>query len=419
MKRLLFTALAAIFACPARAQTFPAPVVPLIGCSPMGACAGPVSSTNPMPVSGGFQPASVGTPIAVTTSGAMGTLPSGTVVIASNVGANTAYCALGASSSMAQQPIPAGAWFAFTVSSVTQLTCLTSTGTTTVNMVGGAGLPTGGAGGAASVPTGSVGSPNASVVTVQGISGGTGVPVTGNFWQTTQPVSLASLPALAAGSATIGNVDQTAATAGFSKITDGTNTAAVKAASTAPAATDPAEVVTESPNSPLAPFAGAPTSSLARASNTTTYTTGTGWNNATSGASGYFTFSSACRVNGGQVLIPQIDIWSSANPTAKLAGVLYLFDAPIGTLVNDNATFTLAPSDFANLTGNQQGFPFALLNNQTSGASNSGVSLTGDTYHAQCASGATTIYGMVEVFNAYVPASAEVLHVTLHTLGAN
>jgi hypothetical protein len=37
---------------------------------------------------------------------------------------------------------------------------------------------------------------------------------------------------------------------GFQRITDGTNTAAVKAASTAPAATDPALVVTVSPNSP-------------------------------------------------------------------------------------------------------------------------------------------------------------------------
>ena len=34
------------------------------------------------------------------------------------------------------------------------------------------------------------------VLTVQGVSGGTSVPVTGNFWQSTQPVSISSLPAL-------------------------------------------------------------------------------------------------------------------------------------------------------------------------------------------------------------------------------
>jgi hypothetical protein len=43
-------------------------------------------------------------------------------------------------------------------------------------------------------------------------------------------------------------VDNTAANAWFSKVTDGTNTAAVKAASTAPVAADPAVVVSVSPN---------------------------------------------------------------------------------------------------------------------------------------------------------------------------
>jgi hypothetical protein len=45
------------------------------------------------------------------------------------------------------------------------------------------------------------------------------------------------------------SVNQTIGVAGFEKITDGTNTAAVKPASTTPAATDPALVVTLSPNS--------------------------------------------------------------------------------------------------------------------------------------------------------------------------
>lgn len=90
-----------------------------------------------------------GTPISVTTGGVTGTLPSGTVVVASNVGTtNTAYCKLGASASTSDQPIaPNGGWFSFTVGANTQLTCITSTSTTTVNMVGGSGLPTGTGGG--------------------------------------------------------------------------------------------------------------------------------------------------------------------------------------------------------------------------------------------------------------------------------
>jgi len=123
---------------------------------------------------------------------------------------------------------------------------------------------------------GTAGTPSAQVQSVQGVAGGTAVPV-----------SAASLP-LPTGAAleSGGNLAATAAVAGttsgaavvtdangtlqqylrglvkifaaaivggagslFSKITDGTNTAAVKAASTAPVATDPALVVAISPNS--------------------------------------------------------------------------------------------------------------------------------------------------------------------------
>ena len=125
----------------------------------------------------GFQPASVGTPISVTTAGVTGTLPAGAVVVATNVGANGAYCALGASSTTAQQYLgPSGGWFSFTVGSATQLTCITSTSTTTVNMVGGSGLASGVAGaGAATIGgtvsvqgTGTAGSAAGGILTVQG-----------------------------------------------------------------------------------------------------------------------------------------------------------------------------------------------------------------------------------------------------------
>src|SRR6185436_14012124 len=93
-----------------------------------------------------------GTPISVTTGGVTGTLPSGAVVVASNVGTtNIAYCKLGASATTSDIPLaPNGGWFAFTVGASTQLTCITSTSTTTVNMVGGSGLPTGSGGGGGS-----------------------------------------------------------------------------------------------------------------------------------------------------------------------------------------------------------------------------------------------------------------------------
>lgn len=114
----------------------------------------------------GFAPATTGTPISVTTGGVTGTLPAGSVVIATNVGTtNAAYCKLGASATTSDQYIaPNGGWFAFTVGAATQLTCITSTSTTTVNMVGGAGLATGtgggggGSGGAVTMASGAVAS---------------------------------------------------------------------------------------------------------------------------------------------------------------------------------------------------------------------------------------------------------------------
>jgi hypothetical protein len=100
---------------------------------------------------------STGTPISVSTVSATGTLPSGTVVVASNVGAtNGAYCKLGASATTSDQLIPPNSWFAFTVGVNTQLSCITSTSTTTVNMVGGSGIATGSGGGGGGGGGGSV-----------------------------------------------------------------------------------------------------------------------------------------------------------------------------------------------------------------------------------------------------------------------
>lgn len=164
-------------------------------------------------------------------------------------------------------------------------------------------------------------------------------------------------------------------------------------------------------------FGGYVTAQITRSGNTTTYTANTGWNN---GTPTFFSFPGVCRANGGTFLIPEIDIWSSANPTLKLTGVLWLFAGVPGTNVSDNATFTIAAADYANVTGNFGGFAFSLGNGQiNTGAANSGVSLTGTTYGGHCPAGSTTLTGMVEVTNAYVPANGEILHVGLVSLGTN
>jgi hypothetical protein len=95
-----------------------------------------------------FVPAAYGTPISVTTASSTATLPTGAVVVASNAGTtNVAYCALGATASTTDVPIQPGSWFAFSTIGNTQISCITSTGTTTVNTVGGSGVPVGAGGG--------------------------------------------------------------------------------------------------------------------------------------------------------------------------------------------------------------------------------------------------------------------------------
>ncbi len=134
----------------------------------------------------GFTPTPAYSQLTVGASSARVALPSGTVVIVYNTGSNAAFVQLGDSSvvaTSANDVIQPGSWMAFTVGSATYLAALETAGATALNISGGSGLPTGagggsgGGGGGGSVPTGSAGSPNASVVTVQGVGGGTDLPV--------------------------------------------------------------------------------------------------------------------------------------------------------------------------------------------------------------------------------------------------
>jgi hypothetical protein len=145
----------------------------------------------------GFNPTTTGTPISVTTGGDTGNLPAGAVVVAFNVGTtNTAYCKLGAAATVNDIPLVAGGgWFAFTVGAETQLTCITSTSTTTVNMIGGTGLATGAVGGGGGGSGGTVdqGTGGVSAWLVTG-TGGT-FPATQSGTWTVQPGNTANTTA--------------------------------------------------------------------------------------------------------------------------------------------------------------------------------------------------------------------------------
>jgi fibronectin-binding autotransporter adhesin len=172
-------------------------------CNPSNALA--VTASVSASISGFPTIQSTGTPLAVTSVSGTAALPSGAVVVASNVGAtNGAYCKLGASATTSDQLIPPNSWFAFTVGANTQLSCITSTSTTTVNLVGGSGLPTGsGGGGGGSGGGGVVTQPTASLLNATVV--GTGTFATqaaqSGTWNITNVSGTVSLPTGASTSA--------------------------------------------------------------------------------------------------------------------------------------------------------------------------------------------------------------------------
>lgn len=111
----------------------------------------PVTADNPLHIAGsfsatisGFAPnGNAGTPIAVTGTTSATVLPAGEVVVFSNVGSVTAFLKLGDSGVSVDNtglPIFASGQFALTVGVNTYAAAITSSGTTTINMTGGAGL---------------------------------------------------------------------------------------------------------------------------------------------------------------------------------------------------------------------------------------------------------------------------------------
>jgi hypothetical protein len=129
------------------------------------------------------------------------------------------------------------------------------------------GVPTAGTGTVSTLDkfNGTAGSSTTQVLTVQGVTSGTAMPV-----------SLASVPSHAVTNAGTFAVQATLAAEttkviGVVHVGDGTSSAAVKAASTAPAATDPALVVAISPNSVNANGRALPASSAPVVLNSMTY----------------------------------------------------------------------------------------------------------------------------------------------------
>jgi hypothetical protein len=206
MKRILpgaAMAAALLSGIPAFGQTYQdsgGTIVP--GMVPIQPGVGPLfTPSNPGKISGsfsaslsGFQPTPAYSQLSVGATSSRVALPSGSVIIVYNTGANAAFVTLGGATvtaTVGNDAIPAGGWMAFTVGPNTSLAAIETAGATSLNISGGTGLPTGagggGSGGGGSGSNASVGStgsgaPGSSTYNGMLVSGGNMVGASGSAW---------------------------------------------------------------------------------------------------------------------------------------------------------------------------------------------------------------------------------------------
>jgi hypothetical protein len=205
MKRILLGAAGAaglLYGVPACAQTYQDSGGTYVqGIVPIQPGVGPLfTNTNPGKISGsftanltGFQPTPAYAQLSVGATSSRVALPSGTVIIVYNTGANAAFVTLGnstATATVGNDVIPAGGWMAFTVGPSTFLAAIETAGTTSLNISGGSGMPTGagggggGGGGGSNASVGAIGSPAPGSATYNGVlvAGGNIVGASGSAW---------------------------------------------------------------------------------------------------------------------------------------------------------------------------------------------------------------------------------------------
>ena len=205
MKRILLgAAMAAVLLSdvPAFGQTYQDSEGTVVrGVVPIQPGVGPLFTlSNPGHVSGsfsatfsGFQPTPAYSQLSVGATSSPVPLPSGTVVIVYNTGANGAFVTLGGptvTATASNDVIPAGGWMAFTVGTNTFLAAIETAGATSLNISGGSGLPTGVGGGGSgggsgsnpSVGTTGSAAPGSSTYDGMLVSGGNMVGASGSAW---------------------------------------------------------------------------------------------------------------------------------------------------------------------------------------------------------------------------------------------
>lgn len=220
----------------------------------------------------------------------------------------------------------------------------------------------------------------------------------------TQPVSAASLP-LPTGAATEATLlDIQTAVEGTLAVT-GTVTANLAAGTNnigdVDVVTLPALVAGEAHVGEVGGRARLLTDSYTRPADTTTYAVGDALAESTSAPTA-LEFANAARVSGGSGEITGLVVVTSTAAATALAGELWVFagsSAPTAT--NDNAAFNPSDSDALNVVAV---IPFSV---GSAGSSNRVYDVGPLACPYVC--NATSLWGLVKVTNAYVPASAEVV----------
>lgn len=143
------------------------------------------------------------------------------------------------------------------------------------------------------------------------------------------------------------------------------------------------------------------TDSYTRPSDTTTYAVGDALAESTSAPTA-LEFANAARVSGGSGEITGLVVVTSTAAATALAGELWVFaGASAPTATNDNAAFNPSDSDALNVVAV---IPFSV---GSAGSSNRVYDVGPLACPYVC--NATSLWGLVKVTNAYVPASAEVV----------
>jgi len=219
-----------------------------------------------------------------------------------------------------------------------------------------------------------------------------------------ESVAVSSLPALAAGTNNIGDVD----VASLPALAAGTNNIGdVDVASIAAGETHVGSVAGETVHK---------TATFTRPANTTAYAAGDVICDSTSAPSDLTV--EAARVNGGGGIITDVLLVDSANQSTDPQLELWLFTAS-PTRSNDNAALALADADLGNLVGvvTVAEFGTAFVGNTASGASgNLAFHAKGLNIGFRCAAGEKTLHWLLVARNAYTPVSGEKFTVVLKTV---